>query len=194
MRGFSPSRPTGSNPEAIFAQSQWDRSYTQQERLNNSSTVKFSRTSRGIFGKATKQDSGGNGGLIGPYLITAVNGDYVTLRTWDGTTLGSVDVYAAKPWKLRCSRRREVIDGVLSTFSYSTDPPVGNVTRTKTKGAQTESEIVYPQWAIGTNSDADLVYAMQARNTLVTTVAPDPIVAVKLVLIDSARNWAFYNP
>jgi len=45
---------------------------------------------------------GGSGGAgSSPFRLKSIQNDYLTCRTWDGTTDGSTDVYVAKPFLLR---------------------------------------------------------------------------------------------
>jgi len=60
MRDFEPFRPTGSDPEAAFAKSSWDKTHGPAAQLRSSSTVKIDRTSKGIFIHA-KPSRGGIG-------------------------------------------------------------------------------------------------------------------------------------
>jgi hypothetical protein len=66
---------------------------------------------------------GGTGsGTTTTFQITSVfGGDYVVAQTWDGTTLGGVDFYIAKPIHFRTSFASEVVDGVTINYTYSDD-------------------------------------------------------------------------
>jgi len=48
-------------------------------------------------------DAAGGGDAAGssPFRVKSIQNDYLTCRTWDGTTDGSTDVYVAKPFLLR---------------------------------------------------------------------------------------------
>jgi hypothetical protein len=185
----------GKGGPQIFSASDMDNLASAVEALVNmritsgsENRVSLAERSFVIQIKDNGNGSGGGGSVSGPYRIKSVRGDYVVCRTWDGSSEGSTDIYIAKPWKLRCSRTQETVGGVTSTFTYS-GSGLGNCTRTKTTGADSEDEYVSPQWAYGA-SDCDLVWAVSAV-TLVLTASPDTAsIVVGLLLIDSDRAWA----
>jgi hypothetical protein len=77
------------------------------------------------FSGATVTDDGSGvvtvatSGQLQMYRLKSVQGDYITCRTWDGTTEGGSDVYLAKPHKLRNSITSQTIDGVTVDYTLS---------------------------------------------------------------------------
>lgn len=118
------------------------------------------------------------GGGTTMYKITALNGasggsDIFTCRTWDGATLGAVDVVVAKYVHQRRSMGSEVIDGVTVTYNHIDDN-----NRTASDGINTENDVVFPRYKVG-----DVIFADQ----------PTPGTAVNLVTWMEAkpgRVWA----
>jgi hypothetical protein len=90
--------------------------------------------------------------------------DYVVARTWDGTTLGSTDIYIARPPNLRPSITSETIDGVAITYTWSN----GNQ-RSATDGTNTETQKVFPRYTTGT-APFDIIFAASVAKTGVAAV------------------------
>ena len=106
LKGELPLDPSGSDPEALFARGIRRKAYGPEARIHSSSTVKVSRTTKGIFLKAAAQRGGS--GTVTRMRIKAVHGDYLVCRTVTGSetdegglTEGSTDINVAKPYKLR---------------------------------------------------------------------------------------------
>lgn len=126
----------------------------------------------------------------GTYVLKSVQGDYVTCRTYDGTTVGSTDIYIAKPYKIRAGISSTVIFTVTHSYTYSAGPDAANPKRHNSDGTNSEDEYVTPPWIpsdiIGTVVGSDIIYAIP-MNTLVNDGGGNPIM---LLMVDSARQWA----
>jgi hypothetical protein len=116
-------------------------------------------------------------GGVTQYRLKSVQGDYVTCRTWDGTTEGGTDVYIAKPMKLRNSITSATIDGVSVTYSYTT-----TVARTATISSVDEDQVIVPRYLAD-----DLIYAISADYTSVS-VSGTPL--TKIDINADGRAWA----
>ena len=89
-----------------------------------------------------------------PYAFTrqmklvSIHGDYLICHPWDGATESDRELLVAKPYLLR----RTPFDGETRNgidYDYHT-----HVTRTATKGGETEDQIVIPRYVTG-----DILYA-----------------------------------
>jgi hypothetical protein len=109
------------------------------------------------------------------YRIKSIQNNYVTCRTWDGTTEGTTDVLIAKPRKLR-----HVYGNYPGLTSLTT---VDAQTGTATNGTITETWIVTPAYVV----DDDL-WAVTVAATGVTDGSGNAI--VNLDVNDDARAWA----
>jgi len=113
------------------------------------------------FSGATVTDDGSGivtvaaSGLLQMYRLKSVQGDYITCRTWDGTTEGGSDVYLAKPMKLRNSITAATISGASVTYSYT-----NTVTRVATISSTDETQVVVPRYLTD-----DLVFGMTCNAT-----------------------------
>lgn len=112
------------------------------------------------------------------FKITTVGGVYLTCRRWDGENTGVTDVLVARPYLLRTDLTAH--NGV--TFTYAT---VGGVIeRTATSGADNETQVVVPAYAVG-----DEIFAL--RGILGGTGAEDGDDAVEWMDLNlDARAWA----
>lgn len=109
---------------------------------------------------------GGGGGGAQRMRVKSVDGDYLTCRTWDGTTEGSYDIAVAKPPHLRHSLTSQNVNGV--TVSYGSFGITGGMCqRTASAGGYvTQTEWVLPVWQIaGTGTDAEIWADMPAGGT-----------------------------
>ncbi len=95
---------------------------------------------------------------VGRFRVKSVQGDYVTCRTWDGTTEGSSDVLVAKPPQLRHSISSQPINGVTVSYSgYSIDGTTYVCSRTASgSGYSDQTEYVLPVWQKSTGQDSEL--------------------------------------
>ena len=96
MRGPVPPRPTGSDREAIFAQMAWDAKHGPENQLRDSTTIKWTKTSRGIFGKvigifggsSTPNTSGNVTYDPVPYSSTTQYAQFTIVRKTSGASQG----------------------------------------------------------------------------------------------------------
>jgi hypothetical protein len=98
------------------------------------------------------------GGTISKrYRVKSVQGDYLTCRTWDGTTEGGTDVLVAKPPQLRHSIESQTIDG--ASVTYSDFSISGGVCKRIAKAADEDdqNEMVIPVYQLaGEGVDAEI--------------------------------------
>ena len=88
------------------------------------------------------------GGGSQQFKVKSIGNDHVICNTWDGVTLGTVDVVVAKPYHLRRSTWHSVTrDGW--TYSYSTGS-----SRTATNGDSSATHVIFEAYAAG-----DVIYA-----------------------------------
>ena len=112
-------------------------------------------------GTVTDMGSGVAGiNLTSMMRVKSIQADFITCRTWDGSTEGSTDIYVAKSFKLRNSITSAVIDGVTVTYTYP-----DTVTRTATIAGSDETQVIVPRFLVN-----DLLLAMIAGYTGVSSV------------------------
>jgi hypothetical protein len=120
MPGKIPRRPQGSSAEAEYHKMVYD-SVVNESKL---SIVSGQRTMNTTSGKSTIV-TGGRGKRssisVQTFKIRFAEDDYLVCREWDGTTLGTSDVYIAKPRLLRCSTASKTIYGEDVTYTYQPD-------------------------------------------------------------------------
>jgi hypothetical protein len=203
MRNFTPSRPTGDNPEARFMQAVWDAVFGAASKLNSSSTVKVSRTSKGTsFTAAAGSPGGGSSNL---YKITTIYyAEYFGATKWDatvdngdgtfGATVGS-EIQVAK-----CIGGRmplaELIDETLITYLYYDDGTAGNLRKASSVGYADEWHVVHPRYdssdlnpSIGIVNAPGLVIVERSQNpTGVLDMDGNPIYYIET---SPQRNWAY---
>jgi hypothetical protein len=170
MRGPVPPRPTGSDREAIFAQMAWDSKYAPENQLRDSSTIKWTKTSRGIFGKAVVMSG------VGSSPQPGVNLSYFSfIRSYQNYTLCGFQsgappttehVRVAKDFKLRNNIAAETIYGNNVQYQYPRNV-AGNALyglyRTATiAGVGVENQGVVPQYLPN-----DLVLCIQLPDTTI---------------------------
>jgi hypothetical protein len=90
------------------------------------------------------------------YRLKSIQSEYLTCRTWNGTTEGGTDIYVAKNHKLRCSIASAVIDGVTVTYTY---PLADNVSRTATITTTSEDQVIVPRYLVN-----DLIFAVESSS------------------------------
>lgn len=184
MRRSIPPRPSGNDREATFMQWVWDS--LREMFINDTDDIKASRDSRGVYLRSTVH--GGGGAQPTPakeYRIKSVSDDYITCRSWDGSTDGGMDVIIAKDHKLKCSLATATIFGVIHTYTYAPGPDSNNKLRTNTWPTGNEQELVTPPWNVN-----DIVYAIPAETSL---VGPDSK-KIKLITAGPCRQWAKIPP
>lgn len=116
------------------------------------------------------------------FRVKSVQGDYMTCRTWDGTTEGGSDIYVAKPPKLRHSVTSESIEGTTVSYTYGSRSNNEDGYRTATAGGVDITEIVMPVYI-----DNDEIFAVKPDNGTDVTVS-----SVELVYLDlnvDGRCW-----
>ncbi|OHD23034.1 MAG: hypothetical protein A2Y38_23360 [Spirochaetes bacterium GWB1_59_5] len=133
------------------------------------------------------QFGAGGGGGLEMFRLKSVQEDYITCRTWDGTTEGTTDVFIAKNTETRFPAS-DVIAGETWSYTYVAGADALNKYRDAVSGAITESQVVTPYWL------ADgVIFAMAAAHTGVKKVppgaAPNPEVELTRLIVTS-RCWA----
>jgi hypothetical protein len=195
---FIPARPTGSTREARFDQATWDATYGPANRIRNSSTVKWSRTTKGLIPHAAPPAAGG--GNVVPYVITTLKGggDFFLAKLWNPSseTAAGSEVRIAK-----CITGRqlalETIDGVLFTYEYA-----GDNFRTQFKDASIfEYQVCHERYRVFNQAtfDADgqsleeaLIYATRVARG--SGVLDENGAMITLAEVSPQRHWAFqYN-
>ncbi len=94
MIGPIPKKPSGSGPEAKFMQATWEANYGSG-RAQSSSGARVNRTTQG-FSIVQRPGRGGSNTSIRTVKLRLVEPEYLVCRSWDGTTLGTTDLYVAK--------------------------------------------------------------------------------------------------
>lgn len=105
------------------------------------------------------------------YRIKSVQSDYLTCRTWDGTTEGGSDVYVARSFRCRNPASDDDAD---YTYGSPTE-------RVATSGTMSENQKITPPYAVN-----DLVFAIRSDFTGVTVSGT----ALTLIEINDGRAWA----
>lgn len=99
------------------------------------------------------------GACVARFRVKSVQDDYITCRTWDGTTEGTTDVKVAKPYTLRKTPlhgKTLTINGNVLAFNYT-----GVSTRIVTKGTATQTQIIVPGYiATGTGYGGHEIWAV----------------------------------
>jgi hypothetical protein len=123
-----------------------------------------------------------SGGGCFRFKLKSVQADYLTCRTWDGTTEGSTDIYIAKPPKLRHVASESLV-GTTWTYTYSAETGYEDGKRSASDGTNTEKQVVIPVYVIG-----DEIFASTPDNGTDVTVS-----ATELTYLDlnvDGRAWA----
>lgn len=172
---MSAPRPTGSNPETIFHQENWDEIKGSQGQFNSSTTVKVKKGPRGYSWHARP----GRGGSSSPptpdktLKLYKMFGDYFLAKDTDGT------IYqVAKSPLLRNSRLTAVFFGTTWTYTYPHNPispatpttdPLAFIYRINATTGFSERAIVSPPW----EQDATIIAYQPGFATGVVSVPPD---------------------
>lgn len=123
-------------------------------------------------------DTGQAGATVSRFKVQAIHTDYLTCRSWDGTTLGSIDVNIAMPWDLRRTPfDGQTVNGV--TYTYTTD-----IQRTATDGTNTETHVITPPYF----ADAEIYAARGLVGGAGVTVDGAALAWIDLNL--AGRAWA----
>lgn len=128
----------------------------------------------------------------GWYHVKSVQGDYLTCRSWDGTTEGTVDIFIAKPPWLRqtpyngltIAYAAGVLDTAAVTLSYAY---VSGTQRTVTKAGVAQTQFIVPAYVgTGTGYKGEEIWAAFVGVTGINGGDGKPI---RLVEIYSSRGW-----
>lgn len=213
MPGQIPRKPDGSSAAAIHQRWLHDANVNEAKLVH----VTGQRTENTTAGKVVYTGRRGRGSSVSvtQFKLRFVEDDYLVCREWDGTTLGTEDVYIAKPYKLRCSLASEEVYGLTHAYTYEPDPEEPyiafedggewdgeveadfdsggvmfelrmNQVRTVDDGTDSETQRVVPPWLRG-----DVIYAIEfdGGDTAVgfVTDAGQPI---EYIMISESRIWA----
>lgn len=122
------------------------------------------------------------GSEIQQFKLKSVQGDYITCRSWNGTSEGSSDVFIAKPFRLRrdpFDQQTIVFPTYTASYSYT-----NNTQRTETISGVNEEQVVIPVF----NPNFDIIYAIDCDGLNISTVDDEPISLIDLNL--DGRAWA----
>lgn len=128
---------------------------------------------------------GGSGGGVAMWRLKSVQNDYVTCRSWDGSSDGPTDTYLAKEWKIRTSLTGETIFGVSHTYTYGTGPDSLNKYRNNSDGTNSEQEIIIPPWSVN-----EIVFSVSGK----TDVVDGSSNPVNLLLVGRTAEWGKTSP
>jgi hypothetical protein len=120
---FLPKRPTGSDPFHVWAQWVHDQ-LTLRLRFNNSSTVKFNETTKGISATAAPPSAPGASGATAqgvPLYPVVPFGNYWVCNTKSDGTGNMIRV--AKPLDLWNTISQNTIEGAVWVYTYPHNPP-----------------------------------------------------------------------
>jgi len=107
--------------------------------------------------------------------VKSVQNNYLTCRTWDGTTEGGTDILVAKPYKVR-NPASETIDGIAVSYSY-----VSTTRRTASAtGYYSETQVVVPFYLVN-----DVIFAIST-----TTDVQVDSEYLEYLALDDGRAWA----
>lgn len=113
------------------------------------------------------------------YILKSVQNDYLTCREFTGTE-GTVDIYIAKPHKLRNSIASEIIEGVTYSYTYAAGPDSLNKYRiASVSGVEVERCVVTPEWLAN-----DTIYGIDCTTYVAT--------ATDVLMLGDGRAWAVY--
>jgi hypothetical protein len=129
------------------------------------------------------RDGGGGAGaavtMMKVQTVPAGKKDYFLARTWDGTTLGEVDIPVAKRPEFRPSLESEVIGGLTINYAWTDDN-----NRVADDGINDQNEQIYRPFVAG-----EVLFAVQVTNNTGVIDADDaPVSWVDI----SSRVWAAY--
>lgn len=130
----------------------------------------------------------GGGSTVKQYRLKSIEGDFLTCRTWDGTTEGAEDIYIARDPELRRSpfEGQSIAynsdgDSFTASYTYSS-----NTKRTKTVSGTAEVQVIVPYY----KTDFTIILAAESANgTGVTDPDDAPIRLVEL----TQRAWAKFE-
>lgn len=127
----------------------------------------------------------GGGSTIKQYRLKSIEGDFLTCRTWDGTTEGTEDIYIARDPELRRTpfEGQSIAynsdgDSFTATYAYSS-----NTKRTKTVSGVAEVQVIVPYY----KTDFTVILAAASANK---TGVTDPDDADIYLVELTQRAWA----
>jgi len=178
--GFVPPRPDGAGPQGKWFQWAHDclmNRLRQQDAPNQSS----GRTTRGFYTVPGRLGGGSGSGEVQMLRLKSVQDDYLTCRSWDGTTEGGTDIFVAKAYKNRCSLTSESVYGVAHNYTYANGPDSMNRKRDDSAfGYGVETQRIIPPWCLN-----DVIFAIKVKKS---GVQKD---GTELTLLDiHLRPWA----
>lgn len=213
MPGDLPRKPSGSDAEAKYAQSLYQRVYNES-RVGNVTGHRVINSTNGKLIVPSRAPGGGGSADVTQFKLRFVEDDYLVCREWDGTTLGSDDIYVLKPYKLRCSLASAQVYGETHNYTYAPDAsepdmafgdggtwsgeteaqydPGGllaslklNTVRSVEADGLTEDQRVIPVWLKG-----DIIYGLEFDGGNTTTgFITDADKPIEYLMIGESRQW-----
>jgi len=148
MRGHSPLQPEGSSPEFLFAKNSWRKLFGLERQLNDSTTVKWSKTPRGIQAHVKIPPAvSAPGTAVAQYQIldmSQMHGDYFLAYKFPLVAGDNFPVAIAKPNELMNSVIKETLDGV--EYDYAYDPSFVKRTSTNASTGDVENQVIVPRY------------------------------------------------
>lgn len=131
------------------------------------------------------ESRGGSAAATGgtQYHLKTVQSDYITCRTWDGSSDGATDIHIAKPYKWRNSIASDLLQGITHTYTYTSNVDglgVDNVSRINSWSSTSETEMMFPVWVFN-----EIIHAVPMNHTGVTVSGKE----LKLLMVSSPRQW-----
>ena len=158
MNIYRPRKPTGTSRKMLFFTAVWEFLWGGKFPFIDTDTVKWDRGGSGYAANVKAARGGAGGSSVAMYRLKSVQGDYITVRTWDNTIEGDVDILVARPPEIR-KPASESVDGVLVSYTY-----VSDIQRTASKTVDsvttTETQIINPRL-----NGNDLIFPVQVKNT-----------------------------
>src|ERR1700692_4402452 len=153
-----PPRPSGTDEESVFHQSTHDKLHGGQLHINNTATIKASKTTKGWFLHAKPSLGGGPPptSTTQDFTIISIQGDYITATNNKTQAIEKV----AKNYKLRNSIIAAGVDGAAWTYTYSS-----TTARRAANLNYAEYQRVSPRYLVG-----DIIYADKPGSTGVSGV------------------------
>lgn len=102
------------------------------------------------------------------FKVQSISDDYLTCREWDGITLGSTDVIVAKWPRNRKTLATETIDGVVFTYTYTSQNQRTSKDNATPQNSQTE--ILYQRFVAN-----EVIFAAQSANGAGFSVSGTPV-------------------
>ena len=151
-------------------------------RVVNGLGYKTRLTSDGTALEVLLGSGGGTPISVSMYRIKSFQGDYMTCRSWNGSSEGATDIYIAKPVKLRNSATAATIDGGAVTYSYDSST-LQRVAASATYGS--EIHYIVPRYNVN-----DVIHAVDSATGVSFTVSSVVTVVSKIDLNVDGRVWA----